>query len=576
MDKSSLSTLQKEIATLEQELSEKKQQLEKILKNELFTVIDNNAADITRTQKPLLNDSSSTIQSVINNSSPPEVKIALFRSLFRGRDDLYAKRFESRKTGKSGYQPDCRNEWVKDICNKPKIKCEKCTQRSLEPVTDTVISNHLKGYIPAKNEWGKPVPFIMGIYPLLQNETCYFLAIDFDKKTWQEDARAFIETCKNENVPAALERSRSGNGGHVWIFFDKPVPAVKARKLGSYLMTRTLDRRPEIGLDSFDRFFPSQDTLPMGGFGSLIALPLQKAAREKNHSVFLDDTMTPYKDQWAFLASIKRIDENKLDLLVQNAVNRNEILPVVYDPFEAEDESKPWFNKSTVFPLITESLPQKVEIVLADQLYVNHTGLPSVLRNRILRLASFANPEFYRAQKMRLSTRGKPHILCCYDFFPEYIGLPAGCLDGLLEILEFYRIQPVMTNKQNKGNSIDVKFLGELREEQKAASKKLLAYNTGILSASTAFGKTVLAIWMMAERKVNTLILVHRKMIADQWLERINQFTGIPKNEIGYFSGTKKKRTGIIDIAVMQSLVKKNVVVDWISEYGRRYSGCLS
>ena len=286
-----------------------------------------------------------------------------------------------------------------------------------------------------------------------------------------------------------------------------------------------------------------------GGFGNLIALPLQKAAREKNHSVFLDDAMTPYNDQWAFLASIKRMDEGKLDTLIQNAIQRNELLPVVYEPIETEDELKPWQRKSVVLPAITEPLPQKIEIVLADQLYVNHAGLPPMLRNRILRLASFANPEFYRAQRMRLPTWNKPHILCCYEFFPEYIGLPVGCLDGLMAILEHYHIQPVLSEKQNHGQAINVEFHGELRDDQNEASKKLMTSPMGILSASTAFGKTVLALWMIAQRKVNTIILVHRKLLADQWVERITQFLGVPKKEIGYYSGAKKKRTGFIDIA---------------------------
>jgi len=182
---------------------------------------------------------------------------------------------------------------------------------------------------------------------------------------------------------------------------------------------------------------------------------MQKAAREKNHSVFLDRDMIPYADQWAFLASIKRLDEYKLDALIQQAFQRNELLPVIYDPAEVEDETKPWERKPVALPAITEPLPQRIEIVLADQLYINHTGLPPVLRNRILRLASFANPEFYSAQKMRLPTWNKPHILYYYEFFPEHISLPAGCLDGLIKILEHYKIKPELQNKQNRGQEIN-------------------------------------------------------------------------------------------------------------------------
>jgi len=438
MGDATLIVLQKEIAELEQLLATKKQEL-----------IDAQAADSES------RSSSLDVSLEVNNHSPPEIKIALFRSLFKGREDIYARRFENHKTGISGYQPVCKNEWLKGVCEKPKIKCGNCGQRLFETLTGETIRNHLTGFTPAKKGWKNPVPFVLGIYPLLSDDTCSFLAIDFDKKTWQEDAKAFMDTCELEGIPAALERSRSGNGAHVWIFFEKSVLAAKARKLGSFLMTRTLDRRPEIGLDSFDRFFPNQDTLPKGGFGNLIALPLQKAAREKNHSMFLDRDMIPYTDQWAFLASIKRLDEHKLDALVQQAIQRNELLPVVYDPAELEDEAKPWERKSVALPAITEPLPQRIEIILADQLYINHTGLPPVLRNRILRLASFANPEFYRAQKMRLPTWNKPHILYYYEFFPEHIGLPAGCLDGLMKILEHYKIKPELQNKQNRGQEIN-------------------------------------------------------------------------------------------------------------------------
>jgi hypothetical protein len=389
MNNATVTRLQEEIAALENTLAERKRQLEQA------------QAVISLNRQPV------EAQPEINKHSSPETKIALFRSLFRGREDLYAKRFESKKTGKSGYQPVCKNEWLTGVCEKPRTNCGKCSRRDFEPVSDAVIRNHLAGFIPAQSDWPPPQPFVMGVYPLLQDETCHFLAVDFDKQSWQEDAKAFMESCRLAEIPAALERSRSGNGAHVWIFFEKAVPAVKARKLGSLLMTRTLDRRPEIALDSFDRFFPNQDTLPKGGFGNLIALPLQKAAREKNHSVFLDERLTPYPDQWAFLASVRRVGAEQLDVLVQAAEERNELLPVAYAPAEIDDTDKPWQSPAqgkAALPAIPEPLPAFVEVVLADQIYVNHTGLPPVLRNRILRLASFSNPEFYRAQKMRLTT----------------------------------------------------------------------------------------------------------------------------------------------------------------------------
>ncbi len=227
----------------------------------------------------------------VSRDSSPELKVALFRSLFRGRPDVYPRRFQSRKTGKSGYQPACGNEWVRGICEKPKIKCMQCANSRFLPVTDEVIRWHLSG----TNGDGKD--FVMGVYPMLQDETCFFLAADFDKANWQEDVKAVLESCRNLNLAAYLERSRSGNAGHIWLFFSQAIPAALARRLGSYILTETMERRPEIGLDSYDRFFPNQDTLPRGGFGNLIALPLQKIAREQGNSVFLDDHMVPYPDQ---------------------------------------------------------------------------------------------------------------------------------------------------------------------------------------------------------------------------------------------------------------------------------------
>ncbi|MEX0600973.1 MAG: hypothetical protein WD205_10040, partial [Rhodothermales bacterium] len=247
------------------------------------------------------------------DDSPARDKINLFMHLFAGREDIYARRFESRKTGKSGYAPVCRNEWVEGVCKKPKIPCRTCAHRAFEPVTPLVIRNHLLGRDP---DDASRRDFTMGVYPMRLDETCRFLAVDFDKSTWRDDATAFIETCRRYIVPAALERSRSGNGGHVWIFFSEPVPAALARRMGSYILTRTMERRPEIGMESYDRFFPSQDTLPDGGFGNLIALPLQRKPRSAGNSVFIDADFKPHPDQWAFLSSIKQMSLRDVEAIV--------------------------------------------------------------------------------------------------------------------------------------------------------------------------------------------------------------------------------------------------------------------
>ena len=255
----------------------------------------------------------------IHHRSSVEDKIRLFRSLFRGRSDVYPRRFENRRTGKTGYSPACANEWVTGICEKPRVKCASCQHQRFLPVTDDVIRRHLVG----KGENG--CDFVAGVYPMLLDETCFFLAIDLDKTNWQDDATAVVETCRRLNIPATLERSRSGNGAHVWMFFESAVPTSVARRLGSHVLTETMERRPDIGLESYDRFFPNQDTLPQGGFGNLIALPLQKQPRNVGNSVLVDDNFTPYSDQWAFLSSTEQIPPAKLEELVSEATRRGRI-----------------------------------------------------------------------------------------------------------------------------------------------------------------------------------------------------------------------------------------------------------
>src|SRR5947199_1365493 len=270
----------------------------------------------------------------VHQLSSSDEKIALFRSLFRGREDVYPRRFESRKTGKSGYAPACANEWVRGICEKPRVKCAECPNRRFLPVTDEAIRWHLSG----RDDVGQP--FVAGVYPMLFDETCFFLAVDFDKSGWLEDSSAFIETCRRMDLSAALERSRSGRGGHAWLFFDEAVPAALARQLGCYILTETMKRRPDLGFDSYDRFFPNQDTLPHGGFGNLIALPLQKEPRDLGNSVFLDDQMVPYGDQWAFLSSVTRIGRTTIEDLVRDAERRGRVVGVRVPQMDKDDPER--------------------------------------------------------------------------------------------------------------------------------------------------------------------------------------------------------------------------------------------
>jgi superfamily II DNA or RNA helicase len=507
--------------------------------------------------------------SPVTRSSSPAEKIALFRSLFRGREDVYARRFESRKTGRGGYQPACANEWVRGICEKPRIKCMECPNRRFLPVTDEAIQWHLSG----KDADGQS--FVMGMYPMLRDESCFFLAVDFDRENWGKDAGAFVGTCRRWELPAVLERSRSGSGGHVWLFFNEAIPAMLARKLGSAILTESMERRPELGFASYDRFFPNQDTLPKGGLGNVIALPLQKQARDLGNSVFLDEAGKPHEDQWVFLSAVKSLDRASVEARVTEAEKRGRVLGVRWVPDDEDLAETPWLlppSRHVQVAPILDALPPVVEVVLSDQVYIPKDGLPPALRNRLLRLAAFQNPEFYRAQAMRLPTYDKPRIIHCAEDHARHIALPRGCLEETLAVLKALKIKVAIEDERVDGaalrSSPPFVFHGELRPEQKAAAEAMLAHDTGVLAATTAFGKTVLAAWLIAQRGVSTLVLVHRRQLLDQWVERLAAFLGVPAKTIGIIGGGRRKPTGRLDVAIIQSLVRKGVVNDGVANYG--------
>ncbi|KXK25182.1 MAG: Type III restriction enzyme, res subunit [Candidatus Brocadia sinica] len=403
----------------------------------------------------------------------------------------------SRKTGKKGFSPVCNNEWVDGICEKPKIKCNECSHRSFAHVTDSVIREHLEG------------KHTIGVYLLLNDETCWFLAIDFDKESWANDVNAFMETCKSLKIPAALKRSRSGKGAHVWIFFSAPILALKARKFGSYLLTETMSRHHQLGMDSYDRLFPNQDTLPKGGFGNLIALPLQKEVCKKGNTLFFGQHFQPYEDQWAFLSSISRMQPPEVDVIVNEAERSGQVIGVGISS-TGEDE-EPWTK--TLYRKQSEKtincpLPERNKVVMSNLIYVEKEGLPSQLLNQIKRIAAFQNAE------------------------------------------------------------VDLSFHGQLTPLQQEASNILMYYEIGVFVAPPGIGKTTVGIYLISGRRRNTLVLVHRRQLIEQWRAQLASLLDIDLREIGMIGSGRDRQTGFIDVAMFQSLIQKGEVKNIVSHYG--------
>ncbi len=480
----------------------------------------------------------------INHESPLHERIQLFRSFFRGRDDLFPRLWQNKRTLKIGYSPVCTREWDHAYCEKPRIKCGECPNRDFAPMTDEVIRKHLEGN------------HTIGLYPLLPEETCHLLAIDFDKRSWVDDANAYMETCQRMDVPAALERSRSGNGAHIWIFFSEAVSASSARKLGCYLLTETMAHRHQLGMDSYDRLFPNQDTLPKGGFGNLIALPFQKGPTQEGNTVFLDRDLRPHEDQWAFLSSLRRVESSTLDKMIGQAVRSGQIIGV--RATSSDEEIQPWAmtpSRRLPEPLLDGPFPNHVELVVSNLVYIEKAGLSSSLLNRIKRLAAFQNPEFYKRQNMRLSTALTPRVIACAAEFPRHLGLPRGCHDELQQLLESFGIKPNIVDKRVQGTEIEVSFHGQLRPAQEDAALHVLRHNNGILVAPSGSGKTVLGMYVIAARKTNTLVLVHRGPLLEQWRNQIASFMKLDLKTIGQIGMGKNKRSGTIDVAMLQSLI---------------------
>lgn len=446
--------------------------------------------------EPIISESAVIVQdATVIRSSSTDDKVDLFMSLFRGRDDVYAKRWYSIKTEKSGYQPVCLNEWEHGLCDKKKYKCNNCPNRKLSALNKNAIFAHLSG----KSQTGIDV---VGLYPMTTDECCYFLAIDFDDDEWQRDVAAFRNTCAELGITAYAERSRSGNGGHVWFFFEDKISVTIARKFGSALLTEAMSRNHEIKFKSYDRLFPNQDTMPNGGFGNLIALPLQGLARKSGNSLFIDENFNSYQDQWAFLSSIQKLSLDTVENYISRLCGNTE-LGILSSAGKDVDEAKPWEMKKPQADLTPFDFTGTVIITKANMLHINKTGISQKALNRIKRLGAFRNPDFYKSQAMRLPTYNKPRIIDTTEETPQYLSIPRGCEDELIQMLDSANARYTIEDRRNSGVSVDIEFNGTLRPEQDLAASALLNHEIGILSATTAFGKTIVGSYLISQRKVD-------------------------------------------------------------------------
>lgn len=483
---------------------------------------------------------------------PASRKVELFRSLFRGRDDVFAVRWENKAKQRAGYAPSCANEWRRGICDKPRVRCGVCPNQAFLAADAGAVLAHLQGRQ------------VVGIYPLLADETCCLLAIDLDGNRWRDDVAALRQACLELGLEPAVERSRSGAGAHLWFFFDSPVPAVEARKLGELLLTRAMARCASLGMDSYDRLFPSQDTLPKGGFGNLIALPLQRAARDQQNTVFLDEESRPFNDQWDYLATVPRISPQRLGQILADARSVGSRLGVRDD-----GDDRPWRPATPLrVRLLDADLPSVVSATLAQRLYIERDGLPSALLDALRRLAIFANPEFLERQAMRLSTALTPRMVVCFDDFSRHLAMPRGCLTGVRSLLADLDIELKVSDERIEGRAIEAKFTGTLSETQERAVVDLAGHNIGVLCAPPGAGKTVMGASLIAERARSTLIVVHRKPLVEQWLARLDEFLDVGADSIGTLGGTGSKPSGTIDVATVQALTRSSADGSMLEQYG--------
>ncbi len=496
---------------------------------------------------------SRTTAGASSDAWPAASKLRLFRDLFRGREDVFSVRWENHRQGRSGYSPRCANEWQRGVCGKPKVRCGECANQAFLALDGRQLLAHLQGRQ------------VIGIYPLLPDDHCWVLAIDLDGGSWRADVEVLARTCRSLGLHPAIERSRSGNGAHIWFFFTDAVPAADARRLGFTILTATMAQGAALGVDSYDRLFPSQDVLPSGGFGNLIALPLQRAPRNAGNTEFLDDRLEPHRDQWSYLASIPRITPHRLTALV---VDGDEDGALAVRPATNQSDP-PWRPPRTLRERLSETrLPESIEATLADRVYIDRSNLPPTLAHAIRRLATFSNPMFTELQRMRLSVARTPRVIGCFDDLDRHLALPRGCLSDVVSLVGELGVKLDLRDKRVDGETVGVEFCGELNNSQHSAARAILQHDLGVLCAPPGWGKTVLATNLIASRGCSTLVLVHRKPLVEQWTERLCEFLDITPKSIGRLGAGRRRLTRRIDIAMVQTLARSDDLHDLVRPYG--------
>ena len=529
--------------------------------------------------------------------------IQYYYHLFKGRNDVYSKRSGkvNKKTGKHGYYTQCWNFWKDGICpkkNHSQFNCGECQNQKYKELTGQVLYEHLIGAREDASD-------VIGLYPMFPDETVNFLVFDFDchddkiggddganlESDWMTEVNAFRKICEINEVPVLVERSRSGKGAHVWIFFKKPILASVARRFGTALLSKGAESVNMKNFKYYDRMLPAQDHIPLNtktgkpGLGNLVALPLQGQALKLGNSAFIDENWNVYPNQWECLKEVKKLSLETVEERIKEW-SAEGILGVLSNEFEADTErtndTKPW--EKTKHSLHKEDVSSVVEIVIADKVYIGTKDMKPRMQNALRRMAAFSNPDFYKKAAMGLSTKGIPRIVFCGYDEAGYICIPRALLDSVIDRFNEVGISFTLTDNRCSGTPLDVSFNGTLYEEQMRAAKAILEHDNGILAATTSFGKTVVGAYMIAERKTNTLILVHNTEIQKNWIEDLNKFMDINaelpeyktktgrvkkrKNIIGKLHAGHNSMTGIIDVAIFSSLGKGDEINPILEQYG--------